>query len=93
MVVPFGVGVGKISISLFFHLNVSRTAINQPLCVGDFVVVSKLIYEVALELKKNPESAADYQLQLIELEALDRALKSLERIEPAHHEKRRFEGI
>lgn len=57
------------------------------------MVISKLIYKITLELKKNPESAADYQLLLIELEALDRTLKSLERIEPAQHELRRLDGI
>lgn len=44
---------------------------------GDCLLVSKLIYQVVLELKKNPESAPDYQRLLIELEALDRALKQL----------------
>jgi Fungal N-terminal domain of STAND proteins len=44
-------------------------------------------------LKKNPESAPDYQHLLIELEALDRALKQLLRIQPVHHELQRLEGI
>lgn len=57
------------------------------------MVISKLIYKITLELKKNPESAADYQLLLIELEALDRTLKSLERIEPAQHEQRQLDRI
>ena len=62
-------------------------------CIGDFLAISKLIYKIGLELKKNPESASDYQLLLIELESLDRALKQLQRIKPAHHDLRRLEGI
>jgi len=62
-------------------------------CTGDFLAISKLIYKIGLELKKNPESASDYQHLLIELESLDRALKQLQRIKPAHHELRRLEGI
>ena len=61
--------------------------------VGDFVVISKLIYKIGVELKKNPESAADYRLLLIELEALDRTLKALENIKVAQHGKRRLDGI
>ena len=60
---------------------------------GDFLAISKLIYKIGLELKKNPESASDYQHLLIELESLDRALKQLQRIKPAHHELGRLEGI
>ena len=63
------------------------------MCIGDFLAISKLIYKIGLELKKNPESASDYQLLLIELESLDRALKQLQRIKPAHHDLRRLEGI
>jgi hypothetical protein len=62
-------------------------------CIGDFLAISKLIYKIGLELKKNPESASDYQHLLIELESLDRALKQLQRIKPAHHELRWLEGI
>jgi hypothetical protein len=60
---------------------------------GDFLAISKLIYKISLELKKNPKSAPDYQHLLIELEALDRALKLLQCIKPAQHELRRLEGI
>jgi ubiquitin C len=60
---------------------------------GDFVVISKLIYKIGVELKKKPESAADYQLLLIELETLDRTLKSLEHIKVAQHGRRRLDGI
>ena len=62
-------------------------------CAGDFIVISKLIYKIAIELKKNPESAADYQLLLIELEALERTLKSLEHIKIAQHGQRKLDGI
>jgi hypothetical protein len=44
-------------------------------------------------LKKNPDSAPDYQHLLIELESLDRALKQLQCIKPANHELRRLDGI
>jgi hypothetical protein len=60
---------------------------------GDFLAISNLIYKIGLELKKNPKSAPDYQHLLIELEALDRALKLLQCIKPAQHELRRLEGI
>ena len=60
---------------------------------GDFLAISKLIYKIGLELKKNPKSALDYQHLLIELEALDRALKLLQCIKPAQHELRRLDGI
>jgi hypothetical protein len=60
---------------------------------GDFLAISKLIYKIGLELKKNPKSAPDYQHLLIELEALDRAVKLLQCIKPAQHELRRLDGI
>jgi hypothetical protein len=60
---------------------------------GDFVALSNLIYKIGLELKKNSESSADYQLLLVELEALDRALKSLESVKVAQHGQRRLDGI
>ena len=40
-----------------------------------FITVSKLIYQIGAELKRNPESSADYQGLVVELQALDRALK------------------
>jgi len=55
--------------------------------------VSKLIYRIGIELKKNPESARDYQDLLVDLEALDRALKQLQCIRPAEHELRGLEAI
>jgi len=61
---------------------------NRCLCA-----ISKFIYKIGLELKKNPKSAPDYQHLLIELETLDRALKLLQCIKPAQHELRRLEGI
>ena len=70
---------------------------NLPLisfrCLGDFLAVSKIIYQIGLELKKNPEAAPDYQDLLIELEALDLRLKQLLSIRPAQRELRRLEGI
>jgi ubiquitin len=60
---------------------------------GDFLAISKLIYKIGIELKKNPKFAPDYQYLLIELEALDRALKLLQCIKPAQHELRKLEGI
>jgi tetratricopeptide (TPR) repeat protein len=60
---------------------------------GDCLAISKLIYKISLELKKNPKSAPDYQHLLIELEALDRALKHLQRIKPTQRELRRLDGI
>ena len=62
-------------------------------CAGDFLAISKLIYKIGLELKKNPKSVPDYQDLLIELEALDRALKLLQRIKPAQHELRRLDEV
>ena len=61
--------------------------------IGDIVVVSKLIYRIGVELKKNSDSAADYQDLLIELEALNRSLTSLEDIKVAQHGRRRLDGI
>jgi hypothetical protein len=61
--------------------------------IGDLLAVSKLIYKIGLELKKNPDSGPDYQHLLVELESLDRALKQLQCIRPAHHKLRRLEGI
>ena len=56
-------------------------------------MISKLIYKVGLELKKNSEAAPDYQYLLIELESLDRALKWLQGLKPAQHEMRRLDAI
>lgn len=61
--------------------------------LGDFLAVSRLIYRIAAELKRVPESATDYQDLLIELEALDRALKQLFSIEPAEHEAKRLDAV
>jgi hypothetical protein len=63
------------------------------LCAGDFLAISKLIYRIGLELKKNPKSAPDYQLLLVELESLDRTLNLLQCIKPAQHEPRRLDAI
>ncbi|KAL9615787.1 MAG: hypothetical protein Q9160_009261 [Pyrenula sp. 1 TL-2023] len=60
---------------------------------GDFLAVSRLIYRIAGELKRIPESATDYQDLLVELEALDRALKQLFSIEPAEHEAKRLDAV
>jgi len=62
-------------------------------CAGDFVAVSKLIYKIGAELKQGPEAAADYQLLSIELEALDRTMKSLEHIQVAQHGQKRLDAI
>jgi len=62
-------------------------------CKGDILAISKLVFKIGLELKKNPESAPDYQQLLIELESLDRTLKQLQCIKPAQHELIRLEGI
>jgi hypothetical protein len=60
---------------------------------GDLLAVSRLIYKIGLELKKNPDSGPDYRHLLVEPESLDRALKQLQCIRPAHHKLRRLEGI
>jgi hypothetical protein len=90
MAIPFGFGVGK---SMLACVDLLIHWWSVLVCIGDFLAISKLIYKIGLELKKNPESASDYQHLLIELESLDRALKQLQRIKPAHHELRRLEGI
>ena len=38
---------------------------------GDLLAVSRLIYKIGLELKKNPDSGPDYRHLLVELESLD----------------------
>lgn len=58
-----------------------------------FLAVSKLIYQICLELKKNPDFVPDYQHLLIELQFLDRAQKQLQCIKPACHELRRLDVI
>jgi hypothetical protein len=60
---------------------------------GDLFAVSRLIYKIGTELKRNPDSDSDYQHLLIELESLGRAIKQLQCIKPARHELRRLEGI
>ena len=90
MVVPFGFGVGK--------SNVGRPWPTYPLliCLGMQVTSLQsqgLIYKIGLELKKNPDSGPDYRHLLVEPESLDRALKQLQCIRPAHHKLRRLEGI
>jgi hypothetical protein len=65
----------------------------QQACQVQRSAVSRLIYKIGLELKKNPDSGPDYQHLLVELESLDRALKQLQCIRPAHHKLRRLEGI
>ncbi|RYP45980.1 hypothetical protein DL768_007762 [Monosporascus sp. mg162] len=54
--------------------------------VGDFLAVGKLIRQVAVELRENDEVAPEYQSLLIELEALDRALRKLQTLRPGKHE-------
>ena len=61
--------------------------------IGDFLAVSSLIYRISTQLKRNPESAVDYQDLLIELESLNRALKQLQSLTPAHHEAHRLETV
>jgi hypothetical protein len=47
--------------------------------------VAQLIHQISAELKRNSESAADYQDLVIELEALNRALKQLQAIKTTQH--------
>ncbi|RYP79869.1 hypothetical protein DL770_006474 [Monosporascus sp. CRB-9-2] len=54
--------------------------------VGDFLAVGKLIRQVAVELRDNDEAAPEYQSLLIELEALERALRKLQTLRPGKHE-------
>ena len=61
--------------------------------VGDVLALSKLIYKIVLELKKNSNAAPEFQLLLVELESLDRNLKVLQKIEPVRHELRRLDAI
>ena len=60
---------------------------------GDFIEVAKLIHQIAPEPKRNPESTADYQDLVIELQALDRGLKQLQAVQPAQHVVQSFEAI
>ena len=55
--------------------------------------MSKLIYQIGLELKSVPESAPDYQDLVNELEALDRALNQIYSIRPGLHELKRLNGV
>ncbi|KAJ9612565.1 hypothetical protein H2200_004162 [Cladophialophora chaetospira] len=61
--------------------------------LGDVLALSKLIYQIGLELKSIPESAPEYQDLVNELEALDRALKDIYQIRPGVHELKRLDGI
>ena len=61
--------------------------------IGDLIALSKLIYQIGLELKSVPESAPDYQDLLNELEALDRTLKQIYQIQPGVHELKRLDGV
>ncbi|RYP69646.1 hypothetical protein DL771_006010 [Monosporascus sp. 5C6A] len=54
--------------------------------VGDFLAVGKLIRQVAVELRENDEASPEYQSLLIELEALERALRKLQTLKPGKHE-------
>ncbi|RYP12305.1 hypothetical protein DL765_007416 [Monosporascus sp. GIB2] len=54
--------------------------------VGDFLAVGKLIWQIAVELRENGEAAPEYQSLLIELEALERALRRLQTLRPGKHE-------
>ncbi|KAK4069561.1 uncharacterized protein Triagg1_6985 [Trichoderma aggressivum f. europaeum] len=56
------------------------------LSVSDFFTVGQLIGKVAVELRGNGEAAPEYQSLLIELEALERALRHLQTLKPAKHE-------
>ncbi|RYO77538.1 hypothetical protein DL766_009647 [Monosporascus sp. MC13-8B] len=54
--------------------------------VGDFLAVGGLIRQIAVELRENDEAAPEYQSLLIELEALERALRRLQTLRPGKHE-------
>jgi hypothetical protein len=89
MVIPFGVGVGKSTVKL----KKACTSCSDGVFQGDFIAVAKLIHQIAPELTRNPEFAADYQDLVIELQALDRGLKQLQVIQPARHVIQSFEAI
>jgi hypothetical protein len=63
------------------------------LVAGDVLALSKLIYQIGLELKSVPDSAPDYQDLLQELEALDRALQQTYNIRPGIHELKRLDAV
>ncbi|KAH0524009.1 hypothetical protein TsFJ059_008933 [Trichoderma semiorbis] len=54
--------------------------------VSEFFIVRQLIGKVAVELRENGEAAPEYQSLLIELEALERALRHLQTLKPTKHE-------
>ncbi len=56
MVVPFGIGVGG---SQLLRYVANTIANSRCLSTGDFLTVSKLIYRIGCELKKNAESAPE----------------------------------
>ncbi|KAL8914321.1 MAG: hypothetical protein Q9171_001041 [Xanthocarpia ochracea] len=64
----------------------SDMAVPFGFSVSDFVTLGKLIGKVAVELGENDEASPEYQSLLIELEALDRALRKLQTLKPAKHE-------
>ncbi|KIW99485.1 uncharacterized protein Z518_11224 [Rhinocladiella mackenziei CBS 650.93] len=61
--------------------------------VGDILVISKLVYKTGLELKSCPESASVYQDLILELDALDRALKNIYTVRPGTYELRTLDAV
>ncbi|TVY89992.1 hypothetical protein LAWI1_G005003, partial [Lachnellula willkommii] len=53
----------------------------------------QLIHKITVELQENGEAAPEYQHLLLELEALDRALKQLHTLQPAKHELLQLNAI
>ncbi|KAH7386919.1 hypothetical protein DE146DRAFT_187328 [Phaeosphaeria sp. MPI-PUGE-AT-0046c] len=61
-------------------------AVSFGFSVGDFIAVGKLIAQVVEELRENGEAISSYHSVLIELEALQRALRQLQNLKPARDE-------
>jgi hypothetical protein len=60
---------------------------------GDILALSKLVTQIARQLKSVPESAPDYQLVVQEIDALERALNSVYSIQHGAHELKRLDAI
>ena len=60
---------------------------------GDGIAVSKLIYKIVLELKKNPSAPPDYHSLMVELEFLDRTFKLLQQNEPPPNTPRNRDAV
>jgi hypothetical protein len=89
MPVPLGFGVGE-----YLSVLTCQTAgLRIAPIEGDFIAVSKLMYQIGAELKRNPESKADYQGLVVELQALDRAMKQPQSIQPARNDLNRFRAL